>query len=89
MIIRLLLCLYVNITKLRNSKDAVSIINHKHTNHVQGDEAAEKAGVEEVALVSHPATLGGCGGVDGVCKRVSKEWNRFVSITLIPSINYT
>ena len=46
---------------------------------MQGDEAAEKAGVEEVALVSHPATLGGCGGVDGVCKRVSKEWNRFVS----------
>lgn len=27
---------------------------------------------EEAELISHPATLGGCGGVDGVCQRVSK-----------------
>jgi len=30
-----------------------------------------KAGKEE-PLISCPATLGGCGGVDGVCKRVNK-----------------
>jgi len=36
----------------------------------QADESAEP--VSEADLVSHPATLGGCGGVDGVCKRVSK-----------------
>jgi len=27
---------------------------------------------ESETLISHPATLGGCGGVDGVCMRVSK-----------------
>ena len=28
--------------------------------------------VPDAPLLSHPATLGGCGGVDGVCKLVRK-----------------
>ena len=28
--------------------------------------------VEEAPLITHTATLGGCGGVDGVCKRPPK-----------------
>jgi len=31
-----------------------------------------EAAVEEGPLLTHTATLGGCGGVDGVCQRVAK-----------------
>ena len=31
-----------------------------------------EAAVEEAPLITHTATLGGCGGVDGVCKRPPK-----------------
>ena len=35
--------------------------------------ADPSAGAETTQeLISHPATLGGCGGVDGVCQRISK-----------------
>jgi len=35
-----------------------------------------QGGDKDEPLISHPATMGGCGGVDGVCQRVSKKEKR-------------
>ena len=53
-------------TGLRYCVNSASLAFTPATANDEADSSAAAAGEE---LLSHPATLGGCGGVDGVCQR--------------------
>ena len=51
-------------------------VNSASLNFISSD---KQGGEDDVALISFPATLGGCGGVDGACQLVRKKKNEDTS----------